>query len=372
MTQGVPMFRGSGTVQMASEIEAITRVMHSGSLILGSEVRAFEDEFAQFCGVPHCVGLANGTDALELTLRALCIAPNDKVALVANAGFYSSCALGIIGATPHYVDVDERSLNMSLQMLQEALAQHGIKAVIVTHLYGQLADIEAIAALTAQYGVPLIEDCAQAHGAALGGQRAGSFGAIGCFSFYPTKNLGAVGDGGAIVTTDPRLADRVRSLRQYGWQEKYQVSNSGGRNSRLDEMQAAVLRLRLQRLEQNNATRREIARRYTAALGSVVHCPAMDSDEAYVAHLYVIRSPRRDALKQHLAELGILSAVHYPVADHLQPLCQESKRWRLPNTELACGTVLSLPCFPGMEDAELERVISGVLSFFAVSGSATC
>ena len=215
-------------------------MLASEHYILGQEVQAFEQQFADYCGVSHCVGVGNGTDALELSLRVLGVQPSDRVAIVANAGSYSSTAVLAIGATPVWVDVDPLSMTMAPEQLAAVLAG-GIAAVIVTHLYGQLADIEALLSLARMAGVPLIEDCAQSHGARRHGRVAGSFGDLGCYSFYPTKNLGALGDGGAIVTSDEGLATQLRSLRQYGWSRKYHADAAGGRNSRLDEIQAAVL-----------------------------------------------------------------------------------------------------------------------------------
>src|ERR1700752_3958771 len=239
---------------------AARRVVERGWYVLGSECTEFEREFARYCGSADCIGVANGTDAIELALRAVGVAPGDRVATVANAGFYSSTAIHAIGAGPVYVDVEETH-GMSLPSLREALAGQGVRAVIVTHLYGRLADVEAIVALCKPLGIPVLEDCAQSHGASRGGKIAGSFGTAGCFSFYPTKNLGALGDGGAVTTGDAAMAERLRGLRQYGWGSKYRVSRAGGRNSRLDELQAALLLAKLPHLDRWNERRRGIARR---------------------------------------------------------------------------------------------------------------
>ena len=361
----IPLFSAAVVNQEFDLGGAVGRVLASNSFILGREVSQFESEFAEHVGVAHCVSVANGTDALELALRAVGVVPGDKVACVANAGFYSATAVHLAGALPSYVDVDESTLTMSPPALEQVL-QSQPAAVIVTHLYGQLADVEPIAQLCRERGIALIEDCAQAHGALRAGRRAGSFGDVACFSFYPTKNLGAVGDGGAVVTQDDQLAGRVRLLRQYGWSEKYRVSRLGGRNSRLDEVQAAVLREKLPQLDRQNAQRRDIARRYNQAFaGLPLRLPPSDGQD-FVAHLYVVRSSQREAMRIHLSERGVATDVHYPIPDTRQPACQGRYAAEpLPVTEAACASVVSLPCFPGLTDGEVEHVIQSVQSFFA-------
>jgi dTDP-4-amino-4,6-dideoxygalactose transaminase len=347
---------------LAGEVRAaLERVLARGWFILGPEVEAFEREFAQACGASHAVGVANGTDALELALRALGVGPGDEVATVANAGGYSTVAIRAAGARPVYVDVEPGSLNMDAAPLARALSPR-TRAVIVTHLYGRMADMPRLVEAAGRAGVPLIEDCAQAHGALRDGRPAGSWGAAGCFSFYPTKNLGALGDGGAVVTSDGALAERVRRLRQYGWPQKYRAVLPGGRNSRLDEMQAAVLRAKLPHLPAFNDRRRAIARAYHASLrGAPLALPESFGEDC-VAHLYVVRTARRDALRAALAARGIFAEVHYPVPDHWQ------EPWRapvvLPVTERTAGEVLTLPCFPEMSDAEVALVGRAVLEFF--------
>src|SRR5207249_990429 len=251
--------RRSNEPYVAELRAAFDQVVGAGSFILGRQVSAFEEEFAGFCGVAHCVGMANGSDALELALRAVGISADDDVITVANAGMYSTVAIRAIGARPRYVDVDEQTLTLSPQLLVSSLTPR-TRAVVVTHLYGRLAAMDAILRSLQPHDIAVIEDCAQAHGARQGEARAGSFGDIGCFSFYPTKNLGALGDAGAIATNDATLAARVRALRQYGWEEKYRVTMDGGCNSRLDELQAALLRVRLPHLERENAARQNIVR----------------------------------------------------------------------------------------------------------------
>ena len=360
----IPLFSAAAVNEGIDLAGAMTRVLSSGSFILGREVAQFESEFAHYVGAAHCVSVANGTDALELALRAVGVTPGDRVACVANAGFYSSAAAHLVGALPLYVDVDEQALTMSVEALSGVLAERPA-AVIATHLYGQLADIGRIAQMCSAASVALIEDCAQAHGARRDGQCAGSFGDIACFSFYPTKNLGALGDGGAVVTDDGALAAHVRALRQYGWSRKYEVSCSGGRNSRLDELQAAVLREKLPHLDRQNAQRRAIAQRYSEAFAGLdVRLPASVGED-FVGHLFVVRTPRRQALREHLLACGVATDVHYPIADTRQPAYDgQREAQQLPVTDAACASVLTLPCFPGMSNDQVEQVIRSFKSFF--------
>lgn len=347
---------------LAAELRAaLERVLERGWFILGPEVEAFEREFAGFCGAAACVGVASGTDALELALRALEIGPGDEVATAANAGFYSSTAILAAGARPVYVEVEDSSLNMDAGALAAALTAR-TRAVIVTHLYGRMAQMPALVEVARRAAIPVIEDCAQAHGAVLEGRPAGSWGVAGCFSFYPTKNLGALGDGGAVVTSDAALAGRLRRLRQYGWSQKYRCAMPGGRNSRLDELQAAVLRVKLPHLGEWNARRRGVARAYSAALRRAPVGVPMDFGDDYVAHLYVIRAPRRDELRAALAARGIFTEVHYPAPDHWQEASRAPVS--LPVTEQLSREVLTLPCFPEMTEAEVELVSRAVLEFF--------
>ena len=360
----VPLFCAASAAQGLDLPAVLGQVVESQRYVLGPCVQAFEAAFAQYVGVPHAVGVANGTDALIIALRGLGVGAGQRVLTVANAGFYVSTAIRAVGAEPVYADVDAQTLNLAPEAVADALAKQPLAAVVVTHLYGQLADVQAIAALCRDARVPLIEDCAQAHGARRDGRLAGGWGDVGCFSFYPTKNLGALGDGGALVTADAALAGRMRALRQYGWGNKYEVELPGGCNSRLDEMQAAVLSAKLPLLDAANAQRRVIASRYTAAFARLpVQAPSVGGED-HVAHLYVLRSARRDALRAHLAERGIASDIHYPVPDHRQPVQAAAyAHVRLPVTEAACGEVLTLPCFPGMISEQVDRVIDAVASF---------
>ena len=345
-------------------LACMQRVVDRGWFVLGPEVRGFEQAFAAVAGAEHVVGVGNGTDALILALRALDVRPGQRVVTVANAGGYSTTALKALNAEPVYVDVEDQSLLMDPQALSRALADGSVVAVIVTHLYGRMAQMSALSALCREAGVPLIEDCAQAHGAVQAGRPAGAWGALACFSFYPTKNLGALGDGGAVVTSDDQLAGRLRALRQYGWGHKYEVELAGGCNSRLDELQAAVLVAKLPQLGVANERRRAVARQYQAGLaGLPLQCPpAAGLDD--VVHLYAVRTPQRAALQAHLQRLGIDSEVHYPVPDHRQSVWADRPSPALPTTEAACGQVLSLPCHPGLDASQVQRVIDAVCGFF--------
>jgi dTDP-4-amino-4,6-dideoxygalactose transaminase len=324
-------------------------------------VTQFETEFAAYCGAAYCIGVANGTDALELALRALCCGPGDEIISVANAGSYATTAILAIGARPVLADIDPDTMTLSPHSLEQCLSRK-TRAVIATHLYGQLAKMESICAATANRNIPIVEDCAQAHGAERDGRRAGTFGAISCFSFYPPKNLGAIGDGGAVVTNDVRLAEATRQLRQYGWRTKHHSVRSGGRNSRLDEMQAAVLRVKLPRLDEWNKRRRKIANRYREALvGSRLQPLGPD----HVAHLCVVRTNDRAVLQRNLRAAGIVTGVHYPIPDHRQTSMRHNfpADLSLPETEAAVEQVLTLPCFPEMTEEEVDQVVGCLRRF---------
>lgn len=342
------------------------QVVKSGHFVIGPHLARFEQAFAQYCGVSDCVGVANGTDALELGLKSLGITHQDKVAVVANAAMYGTSAVLACGATPVFIDVQEATANMDSEALQAAfLSNPTIKVVIATHLYGRLANIDAICKIANQHGASVLEDCAQAHGASLpGSRRAGSFGDAACFSFYPTKNLGALGDGGAVVTNNSDIARKIRQLRQYGWSQKYENQLAGGRNSRLDEIQAAFLMFLLPFLDGWNEKRRQISVKLSAGINHAdIQVPDVGEPD-YVAHLYVVQTPRRDALREHLARHGIQTDIHYPLPDHLQP-CHQGKfsSLSLPVTEKLSQTSLTLPCFPELTDHEVQNVIDACNRF---------
>lgn len=340
---------------------AIQRVVASGWLVLGPEVRQFEQSFAQYLGAGHCVSVANGTDAIELALKAMGVSVEDRVATVANAGMYATTAMLAIGAKPYFMDVDAETGSATLEQVKTAVGV-GVKAVIVTHLYGlAVPAIREIADFCASKGVMLLEDCAQAHGAKVGGRHVGTFGDAASFSFYPTKNLGALGDGGAVVTGSPTIAEKVGLLRQYGWTAKYRVELAGARNSRLDEMQAAILNEFLPYLDGANSRRREIADRYSSLIRHPDVVVPRQAGQAYVAHLYVVRSARRDALREHLHVENIATDVHYPIPDYRQPVFADRfSDLYLKNTEVQVSQILTLPCYPEMTDEEVDMVITAV------------
>jgi dTDP-4-amino-4,6-dideoxygalactose transaminase len=373
MTITVPLFSAAAANAGIDLMGPARRVLESHWYVMGQEVAAFEREFAAWVGAKRCVSLGNGTDALELGLRALGVEAGDQVMCTGNAGFYSSTAIHLLGAVPVYVEIDAVSQTMSADALSQALdaATTKPRAIIVTHLYGQLADIEAILAVAARHGVPVLEDCAQSHGARRNGRQCGTFGALASFSFYPTKNLGALGDGGAVTTDDEAIAERVARLRQYGWAGKYNVATPRGRNSRLDELQAALLREKLPQLDRWNAERRAVAKRYNDAFeGLGITCPASVGED-YVAHLYVVRVGDRDAFRAHMTAQGIATDAHYPIPDHKQAAyaCETGP---LPATEAACASVVSLPLYPGIPEADILQVIAAVQAYFAEAQVASC
>ncbi|MBT3381112.1 MAG: DegT/DnrJ/EryC1/StrS family aminotransferase [Lentisphaerae bacterium] len=350
---------------------AVHRVLDSGWYIGGAEVTAFEEEFAAFLGVPDAVGAASGTDALELAMRTLDIGPGDIVATVSHTAVATVAAIELTGAVPVFVDIDPVTFTMCPECLQKTLeedTENAIKAVIPVHLYGHPADMPAICELAAAHGAAVIEDCAQAHGAAIGDTKTGAWGAIGTFSFYPTKNLGALGDGGAIATTQPALAQKAKLLREYGWEERY-ISAVPGMNTRLDPIQAAILRVRLAGLSADNGLRRDIASAYTKAFAGTSLCLPTEADQAYhVYHQYVIRCDRRDELRGFLKEQNIGSLIHYPCPVHLQPAYAQRiplPPGGLPNTEKVCQDILSLPIYPEMGTANTDRVIDAVRLWLA-------
>jgi dTDP-4-amino-4,6-dideoxygalactose transaminase len=355
-----------------AEIDAgLRRALDSGWYILGPEVRAFEAEFASYLGLREGVGVASGTDAVELALRALGVGPGDAVYTVSHTAVATVVGVERTGATPVLVDVNDATYTMDPASLAAAIAADprpgGARpaAVVVVHLYGQLAAMAEILGIARAAGLLVVEDCAQAHGARRDGRMAATWGDIAAFSFYPTKNLGALGDGGLVATDDAGLAARARELRQYGWRDRY-VSAVAGMNSRLDEVQAAILQAKLPYLDEDNARRRAIAARYDAGLrGSIVGTPSVDPGVEHVFHQYVIRTRYRDDLMAWLLERGISTAIHYPVPVHMQPAYSR----RLPRvmelrvTERIASEIVSLPIFPSLSDDEVDRVVEAVLEW---------
>jgi len=342
---------------------AIALVLGNGRYVLGEEVAAFEEEFAAWLGARFAVGVASGTDAVRLALAACGIGAGDEVITVSHTAIATVAAIELLGATPVLVDVDEQTLTIDPARIEEAIGPRS-RAIVTVHLYGHPAAMDGILAVAVRHGLTVVEDCAQAHGSKWHGRRVGTIGAAAAFSFYPTKNLGALGDGGMVVTNDPDVAARVRRLREYGWNEQ-RSSVEPGMNSRLDEIQAAVLRVKLGHLDRENDLRRGIAARYAEGLASAaLELPSEASQARHVYHLYVVRTSRRDALAGHLRSRGIGTAIHYPLPVHLQPAYGSRLRTGpLPVTERAGREVLSLPMFAELTSPEVEAVIDGVLMF---------
>lgn len=346
--------------------EAMARVLRSGWFILGAEVDAFERELAAYCGAPFAVGVGSGTDALELALRACGVASGDEVITVANVSAPTVAAIVSANARPVLVDVQPGTYNMDPVKLQEHLtrprAGSRAKAVVPVHLYGHPADMDPILDVARRHGLKVIEDACQAHGAEYRGRKVGAIGDATCFSFYPTKNLGAYGDGGMVVTREEAVATRVRMLRSYGEREKYRNAFDGT-NSRLDEIQAAVLRVKLRHLDEWNARRRLHAAHYAELLrDSAVDAPIEQNGATHVYHLYVVRTSRRDDLRAFLRGKGIATGVHYPIPIHRQEAYRSLgyASGDLPETERACREVLSLPLFPELTGEAIEHVCATI------------
>jgi dTDP-4-amino-4,6-dideoxygalactose transaminase len=343
---------------------AITRVLEGGRYILGEEVRSFETEFAAYLGVKHCIGVGSGTEALHTALAACGIGPGDEVITVSHTAVATVAAIEMAGAVPVLADIEPDYYTIDPAKVEKLISRR-TKAILPVHLYGQPAALSALTDLAKKHGVRLIEDCAQAHGALYNGVHVGAIGDVACFSFYPTKNLGAIGDGGLIATNDGALASRMRFLREYGWEERY-ISRIAGWNSRLDELQAAVLRVKLPSLDAANAARMRIAASYDKSLSEVgIQLPARRKESTHVFHLYVIRSPRRNELKDWLARKDIGALVHYPCPVHLQPAYQGRLHGskNLPETERAAREILSLPMYPELDAKEINSVVEAVRVF---------
>ena len=365
-----------------AEIDAaIAAVLEGGRYILGEQVASFEREFAAYLGVGYAIGVGSGTDALHLALRACGMGPGFPVFTVAHTAVATVAAVEMCGATPVLVDINLADLTMDPQRLEEAVKRTFAArelpgraldvpfrgAIIPVHLYGQPADTTAILAIARRYDLALVEDCAQSHGATDNGQMTGAIGDIAAYSFYPTKNLGALGDGGAVVTRDAGLAEGVRLLREYGWRERY-VSDIPGINSRLDELQAAILRVKLRHLDAENARRRRIAAEYDRLLdGTGLALPQVRPGVEHVYHQYVVRTAARDALQAHLRTLAIGALIHYPVPVHLQPAYEGRLPGSdaLPVTEAAARQVLSLPMFPELTDEQVRIAAAAVAGWAA-------
>jgi dTDP-4-amino-4,6-dideoxygalactose transaminase len=341
----------------AEVMSAIEDVLDSMHLFLGPNVRAFEEEFAAYCRTRTCISVGNGTDALHLALRAAGIGPGDEVITVAHTFFATTEAVVMTGATPVFVDIDPQTYLMDVSLIEARITSR-TKAILPVHLYGQIVDMDPIMSLAARHDLVVIEDAAQAHGAEYRGRRAGSIGHLGCFSFYYSKNLGAYGEAGAVVTSDPELARNLRLYRDHGSEQRYHHQEFGF-NSRMDEIQASVLRIKLRYLDRWNARRREHAATYARLLTDTdVGLPVVAPDRTHVYYVYVIRSPERDALQQALAAREIGTGIHFPIPIHLQAASAAFgyRGGDLPHTECAAREVLSIPMYPELTQEQLEWV----------------
>ena len=372
MASSIPQANpGAGYRALQAEIDAaIARVLQSGWYILGQEVRAFESEFASWLGTSTAIGCGNGTDALAIALRALGVGPGASVVTVSHTAVATVAAIEMVGATPVLIDIEPDYYTMDPRELAEVLAHPPsgvppIRAVIPVHLYGQPAALPAIIAACRRHSVPIIEDCAQAHGATFEGATVGTFTEIATFSFYPTKNLGALGDGGMLATSSAQLGAEIAALRQYGWKTHY-VSDAVGVNSRLDELQAAILRVKLAHLDAQTSRRRAIAAAYDEALRATTLAPVVRPGAEHAYHLYVLRTSERAAVQQQLRNAGIGIGIHYAMPVHLQP-AYHGRIALGPSgcraTEMAAGQVLSLPMYPELTDPQIAHICDALRAF---------
>ncbi len=353
---------GAAYRELKEELDlAVHRVLDGGCYVLGGDVEAFESEFADYCGTKNCIGVSDGLNALSLALLAMRIGPGDEVIVPSNTYIATWLAVSHCGATPVPVEPDERTYNIGCEAIEAAITTR-TKAILPVHLYGQPADLDPIRAVAQAHGLRVLEDAAQAHGASYNGKRIGGHGDAVAWSFYPGKNLGAMGDGGAVTTNDGEIADRVRVLRNYGSRVKY-VNEVRGFNSRLDSIQAAILRVKLRHLDSWNARRARIAARYLKALGeSGLVLPRVPEWASPAWHLFVVRHPRRDALQRALAALGVGTLIHYPIAPHRQGAYSDAGfvEGCLPVAERLASEVLSLPIGPQLVAADVEAVCERV------------
>lgn len=365
LTETIPVTKldQSNPALLQELLEVVGRVAGKGAFTGGPEVEAFESEFAAYCGSEHSVGVSSGTEAISLALRALGIGPGDEVIVPTNSFIATAEAVAWVGATAKLVDVDPHTHLISAEHVEAAIGPR-TRVVIPVHLMGATVDLDPIMAVAREHDLRVIEDTAQAHGADHRGRRVGSIGDIGCFSMYPTKNLGAWGDGGAIVTDDADLAERVRLLRSHGEKPRYH-HRMVGTTARLDALQAAILRVKLRQLDDRNADRRRLGAALRAGLaGTSVELPAPAFEGAdHVYHLFIVRSDRRDELRSHLEAHGVSSAVHYPFPIHRTEAFGPMPEGSLPNAERLAEEILTLPLFPTMSDDEVARVIAAVESF---------
>jgi dTDP-4-amino-4,6-dideoxygalactose transaminase len=348
-------------------VGAVARVVDGGAYVLGPEVASFEEKFAARLGMPGAVGVASGTDALVLGLLSVGVAAGDEVITVSHTSGATVAAIRIVGAVPVLVDIDAATYCLDANLLKDAISPR-TKAILPVHLYGHPADLAAIGAASRAHGLAMVEDCAQAQEATINGRPVGSIGEVGCFSFYPTKNLGAIGDGGLVTGSTPELVDRLRRLRTYGWSKPQYAEIQSGRCSRLDELQAAILNVRIDHLSHDVERRRAIAQRYNAGLADLpLVLPSEQPGCRHVYHLYVVRCDRRDELAKHLRQAGVATGIHYPFPVHEQPGLVAGARIPRPlkTTDAIVPEILSLPLYPSISSEDQEWVIDSVRSFFA-------
>jgi dTDP-4-amino-4,6-dideoxygalactose transaminase len=365
MAQSIPAANPhSQYLSHKTEIDAaIAAALDGNRYILGPQTRAFEQEFAAYLGVRNASGVGSGTEALHVAIRACGLGPGDEIITVSHTAVATVAAIELAGATPILVDIDPVTYTIDPNKIASAITSR-TRAIIPVHLYGAAANLNPIVELARRHNLKVIEDCAQAHGTRYADQVVGSVGDVACFSFYPTKNLGAIGDGGLVATNDPAIAENLNLLRQYGWRERY-VSEVAGWNTRLDELQATILRVKLRHLDEDNDKRRKLAAIYDEQLAGVVTIPIEPVNTCHVYHLYVIRHPRRDALMQFLHERGIGTAIHYPVPIHLQPAYRGrlGDMGSLPETERAAQEIVSLPMYPELSKEEVQTVAQTIRQF---------
>ena len=343
----------------------ISGVFEKGSFILGENLKSFEDNFARYLEASHAIGVANGTEALFLALKALEIGNGDEVITVSNTAVPTISAIDSAGAKPVFVDIEENTFNIDPSKIESAITSK-TKAIIPVHLYGNPCNMEKIARIAGRYNLKIIEDCAQAHGAEYKGKKVGTFGDCGAFSFYPSKNLGANGDGGMVVTNSGELAEKIRLLRNYGFADRY-ISILRGYNSRLDEIQAALLDFKLARLDEWNKRRRQIADRYMSELGKLpIIIPSVFSEHKHVFHLFVVRVKERQKFLEFMSGNGINIIIHYPIPIHLQPAYEflNYKRGDFPVTENVSEEIVSLPIYPELEEKEISYIIAKIINYF--------
>lgn len=346
---------------------AISKTLESGWYILGEQVKLFEEEFSRYIGTKYAIGVGSGTEALHIALKSCGIGAGDEVLTVSHTAVATISAIELCGASPVLVDIEEDYFAMDPSKI-EGLITPKTKAIIPVHIYGQPVNLTEVLRIAKRHNLRVIEDCAQAHGATFGGKKVGSFGDVACFSFYPTKNLGAIGDGGALVTNNPGLAERIRLIREYGWAERY-ISHITGWNSRLDELQAAVLRIKLGTLDYDNLQRAKIAEVYDRSLKeSELVVPARRKGTTHVYHLYVIRTKHRDKLKRFLEQKEIGTGIHYPVPVHLQKAYKDRLKGAdsLSVTECIANEILSLPMYPELPEKDLKYTLNAIKEFQGV------